>query len=55
MQVRANAHNAASPPGEELSACRTEWMREELERGHRIVPDTDRGPAAWKIGFCRTD
>lgn len=45
--------SAGSPP--ELSAYRTEWTREELERGHRTVPDTDRGPAAWKIGFRRTD
>ncbi|MER5687886.1 hypothetical protein [Streptomyces sp. NPDC002205] len=26
-----------------MSVYRTEWMREELERGHRIVPNTDRG------------
>ena len=50
MQVGVSA---GSPP--ELSAYRTEWTREELERGHRTVPDTDRGPAAWKIGFRRTD
>ncbi|MFF1962943.1 hypothetical protein ACFVW5_04845 [Streptomyces sp. NPDC058232] len=42
-------------PGGGLSAYRTEWTREELEKGHRIVPDTDRGPAAWKIEHRRTD
>ncbi|MFI5629172.1 hypothetical protein ACIA8E_07290 [Streptomyces sp. NPDC051664] len=50
-----NANNAANAPREGLGAYRTQWTREELEKGHRIVPDTDRGPAAWKIEYRRTD
>ncbi|MGW3735175.1 hypothetical protein [Streptomyces sp. NPDC005148] len=46
-----NANNAASASREGFGACRTEWTREELEKGHRIVPDTDRGPAAWTIEY----
>lgn len=40
---------ANSPRGGEGRRGGGEWSEEDRRRGHRIIPDPERGPSAWKI------